>query len=367
MIRNVFCELDINTMDTQKGTNSHEHHIPVSKPIMYIHAGLPKTGTTSIQQFLKSNREALKNFGVLYPATGVHGTGHVKFAISFLSEKYLQRMRKSNLLCDDEGASKIKHQIENEISESGTKIKSVIISAESFDGTDKEGIKQLVQLYQGDYQLKIVIYLRRQDRYAESLHAQAYRVREMAFDRDQLLTKGHFNYDFYINLWKKSLGSENLILREFPENAFDGQLIDDFLTAVSIENFPVPKGIERSNRRMDRLVLEYIRHHTGLKFGDDMYFRVENLLIEYSRLHPVEKRFKFFFSPQEHQSILEDCSKSNTYLSEKYFNGGLFKNIPNPNLTTEWEKFPGLSKSQIESIDAFLLEHGFDNRMLGRH
>jgi hypothetical protein len=353
-------------MDTPKGTNSYEHNAPVTKPVMYIHAGFPKTGTTSIQQFLQSNHDALKDFGVLYPATGIHGTGHVKFAISFLSKKYLHRMRKSNLLCDNESASKIKHQIENEISESGTRIKSVIISAESFDGTDTEGIRRLVQLYQADFQLKTIIYIRRQDKYAESLHAQAYRVREMAFDRDQLLTKGYLNYDYYINLWKESLGSDNLVLREFPEKAFDGQLIHDFLTAASIGNFPVPTGMMRLNRRLDRLVLEYIRHHTGLKFGDDMYFRVEYLLSKYSRHHPVEKKFKFFFSPQEHQSILEDCSKSNTYLSEKYFNGDLFKNIPNPNLMTEWEKFPGLSKSQKESIDTFLLEHGVDNRMLGR-
>ena len=353
-------------MITPESTHSEEHNTPVTKPVMYIHAGFPKTGTTSIQQFLLSNREALKGFGVLYPATGIHGTGHVKFAISFLNKKYLERMRKSNLLCNKQSASKIKHQIENEISESGTKIKSVILSAESFDGTDAEGIRQLVQLYQADFQLKIIIYIRRQDRYAESIHAQAYRVREMSFDRDQLLTKDYLNYDYYINLWKASLGSENLILRAFPERAYDGQLIHDFLDAISLGNFPVPAGIVRLNRRLDRLALEFIQHHTGLRFGDDMYFRVEELLTKYSQHHPAEKKFKFFFSPQEHQAILEDCKISNTYLSEKYFNGGLFKDIPDPDLMTEWEKFSGLSHSQIESIDTFLFEHGVDSSMLGR-
>jgi len=354
-------------MESGTGTKLLQQHKPVNKPVMYIHAGFPKTGTTSIQQFLRANREALKDIGVLYPATGIHGTGHVKFALSFLNQAYTQRMQNSNLLCDSGHASEIKRQIENEITESGTKINSVIISAESFDGTDAEGIERLTQLYQADFQLKIIIYLRRQDRYAESIHSQAYRVREMQFDRNKLLRSGHLHYDHYVRLWTEALGAENLILREFPEKAFDGQLIHDFLEAATIEKFPVATGIKQLNRRMGRITLEYIQHHTGLRFGDDIYFRVTNLLCNYSQQHPVEKKYKYFYSPRELLLMLEDCSKSNTYLSETYFNGDLFGSIPKPSLLTEWEAFPGLSESEVESIDSFLLAHGIDYRMLGRH
>ena len=78
---------------------------------MYVHAGYPKTGTTTIQQFLKRNRGVLKDIGVLYPKTGIHGTGHVEFAMPFLSKQYLNRMQKSNLLGDGDSASQIKKQI----------------------------------------------------------------------------------------------------------------------------------------------------------------------------------------------------------------------------------------------------------------
>lgn len=333
---------------------------------MYVHAGYPKTGTTTIQRFLKRNRGVLKDIGVLYPKTGIQGTGHVEFAIPFLSKQYLNRMRKSNLLGDGDSASQIKKQIGQEISESGTGIKSVIVSAESFHGADKEGLSRLVKLYKTDFELKVIIYIRRQDRYAESIHAQAYRVREMGFNRDQLLRRGYLNYDYFINLWIEPFGSDNLILREYPEQAFNGQLVNDFLTAVSIENFPVPTDSRRLNTRMDRLMLEYIRYHTELKFGDGIYFRVENLLEKYSQKHPVENNFQFFFSPQERQSILEGCRQSNTGLSEKYFNGSLFKGVPDLDPMTDWKKFPGLSESQVRSIDAFLSEHGIDIEMLGR-
>lgn len=353
-------------MDTSMTSGALEPHRPGFKPVMYVHAGYPKTGTTTIQQFLTHNRAALKDMGVLYPKTGIQGSGHVKFATPFLGRSYLSQMRKSNLLSDAGNASQIKKQIAQEISESGTGIKSVIVSAESFHGADNEGLRKLVELYKADFELKAVIYLRRQERYAESIHAQAYRVREVGFNRDQLLRGGDLNYDKYINLWIESFGSDNLILREYPEKAFNGQLINDFLTAVSIGNLPVPTDSKRLNTRLDRLMLEYIRYHTELKFGDDIYFRVVILLNRYGQNHPVENKFQFFFSPQEHQLIMEDCRQSNTDISEKYFNGGLFKGPLNSDSMTEWEKFPGLSESQVESIDAYLSEHGIDIEMLGR-
>ena len=346
-------------MDTGKDSESGKHQIPTFERVMYIHAGLPK-------QFLGINREALKDQGVLYPTTGIHGTGHVKFAISFLREEYLRRMRKSNLLCDSENARKIKHHLEDEISASSTNIESVIISAESFDGTDKEGLKRLIQLYQPDFQIKVIIYLRRQDKFAESLHAQAYRVREVTFDRNRLLAKGFFRYDRFINLWSNVLGRENLILREFPESAPDDKLIQDFLAAVEVENFSVHTEKMRLNTRLDRLALEYIHHHTQLQYGSKQYFRVVQLLCKFSQFHPVEEKFRYFFSPGEQQLILDNCSETNSYLSEKYFNGSLFKDVSNPSLMTEWEQFTGLSATQIELMDSYLLQHGIDGRMIGR-
>lgn len=359
-------KLDLDIMVAANGTNSDKNDTPMSKPVMYIHAGYPKTGTTSIQRFFQLNREDLKGRGVLYPVSGIHGTGHVKFAIPFLSEEYLCRMRSSNLLCDADAGERTKQQIENEIAESGSRIDSIVISAESFDGTDQAGIARLVQLYQDDFQLKAIIYIRRQDKYAESIHAQAYRVREMSFDRDKPLKKYSFSYEYYVDLWSESLGSDNLILREYPENAQNNQLINDFMSAISVDSFPMHSKEIRLNSRMDRLALEFMQHHTGLSYGDSTYFMVEELLGKYSEIHKAAKKFKFFYSPQERQLMLENCRESNNRLSEKYFNGELFENIPEPDLMTEWESFPGLSKSQIESIDKFLLEHRVGENVLNR-
>jgi len=37
------------------------------KTILYIHPGIHKTGTTSIQHYLSLNRDVLLNYGIYYP------------------------------------------------------------------------------------------------------------------------------------------------------------------------------------------------------------------------------------------------------------------------------------------------------------
>jgi hypothetical protein len=42
---------------------------------IYLHIGIPKTGTTAIQNFFFQKREDLKNYGLLYPNTAASGKG----------------------------------------------------------------------------------------------------------------------------------------------------------------------------------------------------------------------------------------------------------------------------------------------------
>ena len=49
---------------------------------LYLHIGLPKTGTTSIQNYLFENREALMQRGVCYPKP-LASVGHHAEALLF--------------------------------------------------------------------------------------------------------------------------------------------------------------------------------------------------------------------------------------------------------------------------------------------
>ena len=53
----------------------------MSKKIIYLHIGIGKTGTTSIQFALKNNREILYQHGFLYPLSGSTFAGHHDLAV----------------------------------------------------------------------------------------------------------------------------------------------------------------------------------------------------------------------------------------------------------------------------------------------
>ena len=51
------------------------------QPLMFLHIGYPKTGTTGLQQFFVDNAERLRAHGILYPQTGRIGLAH--YALNF--------------------------------------------------------------------------------------------------------------------------------------------------------------------------------------------------------------------------------------------------------------------------------------------
>ena len=53
------------------------------KPDLILHIGMPKTGTTTIQHFLRINYDILLQGGVLYPQSGRTYEAHHQFAAAF--------------------------------------------------------------------------------------------------------------------------------------------------------------------------------------------------------------------------------------------------------------------------------------------
>ncbi len=55
------------------------------RPVLYLHVGLPKTGTSAIQNFLFQNNKILQEQGVFYPDFVTHWSQHVPLAKAILS------------------------------------------------------------------------------------------------------------------------------------------------------------------------------------------------------------------------------------------------------------------------------------------
>ncbi|SBW03885.1 hypothetical protein KL86DPRO_20219 [uncultured delta proteobacterium] len=126
-------------------------------PTLYIHAGLPKTGTTALRAFLYQHRELLSDrFSLYYPATGTlnndkQGSHTLLIPVQEKIWNHLRKEVSTFPKCD------------------------VIIS---LDRISRNSFKDIVspyfdiirQAFQG-YDIKIIVYLRRFDDYAKKYYA----------------------------------------------------------------------------------------------------------------------------------------------------------------------------------------------------
>lgn len=328
----------------------------MTKPTLLIHIGLPKTGTTYIQNLLFSNRDELSKQGVLYPLAGLNGTGHASLSSNYVSKKTKKEYQKHNILTRTQKPLIIRDNILYEIEQSKKTPHTIIISAESLALTDYECAAEFAQHYQPYFNTRVIAYLRRQDYLAESLRSQNYLVNFATYNSQSPFIEYNLNYNFFLCLeaWEKSFGRKAISLIEYPEKQMIG-----VLKSSAIKTFNLPKnlnsGAERINQRLNRDVLEYIRFHTNLIYNDGNYFRIIRRLEKYSKEYPSKKECHNFFSPQERSEIIEIHRNSNEQLSKKYHQK-LFSSYPRINLNEPWKPYPGLSESQECVFDELLAD-----------
>ena len=195
---------------------------------IYVHIGLHKTGTTPMQIFLSNNRETLLAKGVLYPNAGKTKRfpyAHHNFAWEINKDKRYEPTE------HDQWDSLYK-EIDSKKSD------VTIVSSECFN--ENFGAEEIKVLRNKliRYQTKIVIYLRRQDIWYQSIYKQW--IKSGKSDRsfkefvDILDKQEKGDYYQLINLWGKYFGKDNIIVKIYKEKHSPKWLIEDFLSIFKI-------------------------------------------------------------------------------------------------------------------------------------
>lgn len=324
------------------------------KPKLKLHIGLHKTGTTFIQSVLNKNRKMLARNGILYPLSGLHGSGHAALGRNYLAEKVRENFRKSGILMASESALKVRDNIlyEHGLMNIGDGL--TIVSAESLAIADHDGVKRFAEHYLPYFDIQIIVFLRRQDFMAESSRAQAYKVNQVGFnargpfdDDDET-----YNFSYVLDCWRSQFNMESISVLEYPESQGS-----EALRVLTFDVFDLPGTLEvddlRINERLDRNVLEYIYEHSKLVYGTKTYFKAIERLGQYSSQHPSELKYKHFYSPQERLKILDTHRASNEVISSQY-KQGLFSFCPAVDVDEEWEPYPGLTAEQVAGFDKLL-------------
>lgn len=233
-----------------------------------VHIGTEKTGTTSLQSFLLDNLDVLRQHGVLYPSS-------CGFSSNMRLVVFAKKNPEPDLLPVDFDIKNLEackawredfrlthnDQIERFFSSAKTQMQgdneaqppTVIYSSEHLQSRlcaidEIKTVKEILsKLYDS---ITILIYLRRQDRYALSAHSSSLRggaTEPFSFGG---LHKGgpYYNYKRTLDQWSSIFGVENIIVRLFePERLHKGDVLADFTRVAGIDSALAAKGTDATS------------------------------------------------------------------------------------------------------------------------
>lgn len=209
-------------------------------PTLYLHIGMPKTGTSYIQKFLKENRNVLKEKGYVFPIFPEVPNVLPQRNARFLLHTYLDEKGKA----DKAKTLEVWNSNFDYISELFTKYDNMIMSEESIWGLNKKNNRFWKKLKKEvdnrGIDCKVIAYLRRQDLFEQSHWAQKVQEYETCTFNEYIngVSKDRLDYYTRLNDIAKFMGKENIIVRVYEKQQWGGtqnNLISDFFETIGLE------------------------------------------------------------------------------------------------------------------------------------
>ena len=192
----------------------------MSRPRLILHIGSQKTGTTAIQGFLKSQQAELQDHGLHFLEAGRTNIAH---------NSVLRHINNGQ-------AEAIAAEMVAEVQAQPDKCS--VISSEMFF---RPGFAQFF----ADHfpaslreETKVLVYLRRQDKYAEAMYKQRVKNGRYQGSPSEYAAE-HVNLDYMLTLAQYALafGHRNIIVRPFERSHFPGgDVLRDFASHASLSD-----------------------------------------------------------------------------------------------------------------------------------
>lgn len=320
---------------------------------LYLHIGTHKTGTTALQRFFAVNQKPLRDRGIVYPndADGGVEDGHYRLWWSLRMDRgVIDERCPKNLRCADREWRAVLKQFNAE---------RMLISAEGLWNCKPEDILK-IKTITGEYLVKIIVYLRRQDTLAVSVYNQL--IKGKAHKQSASMCDYRMDYSQALQCWAEVFGKKNLLVRPYERNQFyQKSIFADFLHHVfdmEMDNdFYVPQS--EINSHLHRIAFEYKRLVN--------YLPIPSRLLRYT-LKPLLEVFELLcrqgrvdmsnLSPQEQLDILKRYTTINESVARDYMgrtDGRLFYD-PVPDINRAWQPYGRLNEKDAILINEYLLE-----------
>lgn len=300
---------------------------------LYLHIGTQKTGTTSIQGFCKDNAKVLESKGFCYPIfpyeyPRVSKDRNAHFLMGRILDTNGNRMIEQERKIYQEGMDTIRNLF--------LKFDNIILSDEHiWQTTYRERPDFWKQIKEeadvSGFQVKIIVYLRRQDEFIGSLWNQVVKTAirpdrcRQTFDEyvEHLPGISQLNYYQKLESIAEVLGKENIIVRVFERNRFYcGSIYADFLNAVHLDlsdDFEILQTVKNlglaGNTHEIKRILNSLPQMSDKKKNNFL----RDILLDFSEISKQEYPSSPF-SPEETREFLDRYEESNALVLKNYLN-----------------------------------------------
>ncbi len=285
-----------------------------AKKTFFLHIGTGKTGTTAIQSFCVENRKELERSGVYYPSLGIRGVGHHYFGHLWGTGWF-----------DDEGLKEFKreHSWKELRAMFDSRSDNMLISTESLTAAfaqKEESLEEVHAAFDG-VDIKVIVYLRRQDSHLESWFNTRIKsgVADLPFEK-VTSTPAFYHFGEFLDKIADVFGFENMIVRPYERSQFlEGNIIDDFLSCINITRTDAmvlpPKGV---NEKINLQLLEFLRLSNLVDRPWELKFQYNQQAQRIDKAYGLTTDTGGLFDGKYRKAFMQEFEETNAYVARKY-------------------------------------------------
>jgi len=235
-----------------------------ASPDLVLHLGTGKAGSSSIQFFLRDNRERLAERGILYPRSPGGGR-HVQLGLfakpyaELVTSPEWARIKQTD---PAKFRRRFRRRLLAEIEQSG--LSRVLLSDEILFGASPPTLRRLAEFTEAVARSRrLVVYLRRQDDHMVSRYQQGVKIgwveRLSEWAREDM--SDLYDYRARLERHRRLFAPATVVVRRFEPAGFaDGSLFQDFLDAAGVDaRVSDLLPVADRNRSLDGESIEFLR------------------------------------------------------------------------------------------------------------
>lgn len=287
--------------------------------VLYLHVGIGKTGSSALQSFLAKNRERLYEDGIWYPELNAGMkveeklklfNGNADFLVHF--KVYYEDMREEIRQLFEDTCKKLQNSDSN---------KDILLSREMTLEEAKMVCKNFVA--QG-FDVKVIVYLRRQDLWGESSWNQNVKSRSYTGSCFDFVQTSEQQLDYYNRLKEIAavVGKNNVIISIYEPRKDSEDIFTTFLGMLGIHNVEnYQKDTYQVNPSLSANYVEIKRIFNSIPNSTvfmDSFPEILEAGRKYARTNEETVHAPSFLTRDQRLEIIEKYHEGNTKLAKEF-------------------------------------------------